>query len=176
MFPLLCGKYELHQRGNCICRISMIISNTFKPILGETYFPNPGRHQIYDPPLVAMSGKYHLINFGKLSTYNCFDSNQATPGIEEEDSCIGTCKRDASCKADFLRYYLQDHEGYCYLSSDVLSLRETPSSSSHASSYIKVLVHSPPPFSISLSPVLSATCAFVLALLIFVVVYMLLLQ
>ena len=43
-------------------------------------------------------------------------------------------------------------------------------------SYIKVIVYSPTPISVSLNLVLSATCAFMLALLIVTFVYMLILQ
>lgn len=145
VFPLMCSRYGLCQGENCTCPVGVDGVQYFT--LDKYSNPEFRCRQIYNPQLPSKLDHYELINFGSLYYYSCWETSQAIPGLVDEGSCTRACSEDPLCKAAFFSFDMRCQNGYCHLTADVLSLGETPASSSHNySSHIKVLIPSAPQY------------------------------
>ncbi|XP_057475014.1 G-type lectin S-receptor-like serine/threonine-protein kinase SD2-5 [Actinidia eriantha] len=137
--PRLCGDFGFCQEGKCGCP---------KGVKGFQY-SNGGCSRTTPFPLSCQSAldKQQLVEIKNVSYFNVIDSNAAIPNIKDVEGCKQACRQNCSCSAAFFRYDNNVSDGYCYMPSEVLSIREgeIPNYNFTSMSYIKVEMPSEAP-------------------------------
>ncbi|GLJ35725.1 hypothetical protein SUGI_0717570 [Cryptomeria japonica] len=119
-YPSPCGDYGICINGQCSCPRD---GNAFKPI--DVTKPNSGC--TLRVPLVC-SEKIRLkdhdfLELEHVSYFTYFFQNSSTPGLLSRDACKKFCLEDCSCKAAFFRYGVNFSSGFCYLESNIYSMK-----------------------------------------------------
>ncbi|XP_058208679.1 G-type lectin S-receptor-like serine/threonine-protein kinase SD2-5 [Rhododendron vialii] len=89
----------------------------------------------------ARSDKADLVEMKNVSYFNFIDPNAAASNITDLESCKEACHNNCSCEAAFYGYDNNNHSnGFCYIPSEVLSVREgeIPNYNFTSTAYIKV--------------------------------------
>ncbi|CAL5394668.1 unnamed protein product [Camellia sinensis] len=139
-YPRLCGEYGLCKAGKCSCP---------QGDDGIQYFQQsdrggggggcsritalsckPPHDQQQDRLIEVINGTY----------FNVIDPTAAFPKIKNMEECKQACLGNCSCGAAFFRYDNNISDGYCYMPSEVLSIRQDqiPNYGFKSATYIKV--------------------------------------
>ncbi|GLJ59100.1 hypothetical protein SUGI_1492890 [Cryptomeria japonica] len=119
-YPRPCGDYGVCTNGQCSCPTN---GNAFKPI--DVTEPNFGC--VPRVPLVCSdkSGRkdHHFLELEHVSYFTYVFENASRPGLMSSEECKKLCLEDCSCKAAFFRYKANFSTGYCYLESNIYSMK-----------------------------------------------------
>ncbi|KAI8011583.1 G-type lectin S-receptor-like serine/threonine-protein kinase [Camellia lanceoleosa] len=134
-YPRLCGDYGLCKAGKCSCPpgddgIQYFQSGGGGGGGGGCSRITPLSCKQQDQLIEVINGTY----------FNVIDPTAAFPNITNMEECKQACRRNCSCGAAFFRYDNNTSDGYCYMPSEVLSIRqdEIPNHSFKSATYIKV--------------------------------------
>ncbi|XP_057828668.1 G-type lectin S-receptor-like serine/threonine-protein kinase SD2-5 [Cryptomeria japonica] len=142
-YPKTCGDYGVCNDGQCSCPEE---ANVFAQINASK--PSSGclpLSPLVCPETSTISSSlqdYELLEMDHVSYFTYSYGNASTTELVSSDECKTLCLKNCTCKAAFFRYGIfgNSSSGYCYLESNVYSLRmNTPSDTFYNSSaYIKV--------------------------------------
>ncbi|KAL7219397.1 hypothetical protein ACSBR2_012456 [Camellia fascicularis] len=139
-YPRLCGDYGLCKAGKCSCPQGDDGIQYFQQSDGggggggcsriTALSCKPSHDQQQDQLIEVINGTY----------FNVIDPTAAFPNITNMEECKQACQRNCSCGAAFFRYDNNIADGYCYMPSEVLSIRQDqiPNYSFKSATYIKV--------------------------------------
>ncbi|KAH9294533.1 hypothetical protein KI387_040263 [Taxus chinensis] len=167
-YPRQCGGYGVCTDGQCSCPKT---GEAFDQI--DVYQPNFGC--LPHNPLLCSETSINSRNpqgqqFLELEhvsyfTYCC--ENPSIPGLVSRDYCKNICFQNCSCKAAFFRYADNISKGYCYLESNVYSLKTNKPGDKFYNSTAYIKVQSRPKHSNFLVKVISVTIVCGVAVLFF---------
>ncbi|XP_028055930.1 G-type lectin S-receptor-like serine/threonine-protein kinase At1g61460 [Camellia sinensis] len=134
--PHHCGEYGLCRKSQC----SWPIGIDWVRYFGQTQSQNGKRRQQtrLQIPYMGCSRitsfscprpfdqKHYLVEVRNVSYFNLIDKDAAFPNISDIDRCREICLLNCSCGAVFFRSNNNVSDGYCYIPSTVLTIREGP--------------------------------------------------
>ncbi|GLJ35769.1 hypothetical protein SUGI_0718320 [Cryptomeria japonica] len=141
-YPTTCGNYGICTDGQCSCSKE---ANVFGQI--DASKPNLGClpcSPLVCPEKPTMSGtkSYQFLELDHVSYFSYDWGIASVPGLVSREECKDLCLTNCSCKAAFFRSDVFENysSGYCYLESNVYSIKmNTPSDTFYNSTaYIKV--------------------------------------
>ncbi|XP_059665030.1 G-type lectin S-receptor-like serine/threonine-protein kinase SD2-5 [Cornus florida] len=136
--PRQCGKYGLCREGKCSCPVNQTQFES------RTQFQSPDDGCSRTTPLSCQRPlRQELVPVRNVSYFNIIDSNAAFPNITDIEGCKQACRQNCSCGAAFFRYDNNNvSDGYCYMPSEVLTMREgqIPNHNFSSDAYIKVQI------------------------------------
>ncbi|XP_057825232.2 G-type lectin S-receptor-like serine/threonine-protein kinase SD2-5 [Cryptomeria japonica] len=140
-YPALCGKFFFCTDGQCSCPIQ---GNAFYQI--DATKPNLGclPHRPLACSDTSISSNrahgHHFLELEHVSYFTYRYNNPSIPQLVSRDYCQNLCLENCSCKAAFFRYGVNFSSGYCYLESNVYSLKMNNQSDVfyNSTAYIKV--------------------------------------
>ncbi|RVW85866.1 G-type lectin S-receptor-like serine/threonine-protein kinase SD2-5 [Vitis vinifera] len=68
--------------------------------------------------------QHHLMEIKNATYFNVIDLDAASPNIKDMEECKRACLQKCSCSGAFFRYEKNTSDGYCFMPSKILSLRE----------------------------------------------------
>ncbi|KAG5552051.1 hypothetical protein RHGRI_010214 [Rhododendron griersonianum] len=128
--PRQCGDFGFCNEGRCGCP---------KGVKGFKWSNN--RCSRTTQLCQAPSDKADLVEMKNVSYFNFIDPTAAASNITDLESCKEACRNNCSCEAAFYRYDNNNHSNsFCYIPSEVLSVREgeIPNYNFTSTAYIKV--------------------------------------
>ncbi|KAA8526251.1 hypothetical protein F0562_008546 [Nyssa sinensis] len=150
--PRRCGKYGLCSReGNCSCPIAVDGNQYFKQT--ESQQPDGGCSMITPLSCPSSPDQHRLVEVRNASYFNIIDPDSALSGIKDVERCKQACLQNCSCNAAIFRHDNNISDGYCYMPSEILSIRDgqIPNHNFTSATYVKVQIPpeerggSPPP-------------------------------
>ncbi|GLJ58328.1 hypothetical protein SUGI_1432420 [Cryptomeria japonica] len=118
--PGACGDYGVCKNGQCSCPGD---GKAFKPT--DATEPNSGCAPRV--PLVCSQTSrrqgHHFLELEHVAYFTYLYENASTPGLVSRDECKTLCLENCSCKAAFFRYGTNFSSGYCYLESNIYSMK-----------------------------------------------------
>lgn len=75
-------------------------------------------------PLTRSTNFNYLVEVRNVSYFNLIDEDAGFPNISDIERCKEICLLNCSCGAVFFRYNNNVLDGYCYIPSTVLTIRE----------------------------------------------------
>ncbi|XP_002277406.2 G-type lectin S-receptor-like serine/threonine-protein kinase SD2-5 [Vitis vinifera] len=133
-YPLRCGEYGVCKADQyCSCPEGED---------GVQYFQTDhGCSRI--TPLSCEPSLHHLLEVKNATYFNTIDSDAAYPGIKDMDMCKQACLQNCSCGGAFFRYENNVSDGYCFMPSKILSIREghIPNYNFTSATFIKVQIN-----------------------------------
>ena len=143
--PLQCGEYGVCRGGQCSCP---------EDEDGVQYF-NETQSQLHGhccSRITALScgpslDQHHLMEIKNATYFNVIDLDAASPNIRDLGECKQACLQNCSCNGAFFRYEKNISDGYCFMPSKILSLREEhiPQHNFSTVTFIKVQIPLEPP-------------------------------
>ncbi|XP_057834708.2 G-type lectin S-receptor-like serine/threonine-protein kinase SD2-5 [Cryptomeria japonica] len=118
--PRPCGDYGVCTNGQCSCPKD---GNAFKPI--DAAEPDQGcaPHVPLACSEKSRRQDHHFLELEHVSYFTYLYENSSTPGLVSRDECKRLCLENCSCKAAFFRYETNFSSGYCYLESNIYSMK-----------------------------------------------------
>ncbi|XP_059064569.1 G-type lectin S-receptor-like serine/threonine-protein kinase SD2-5 [Cryptomeria japonica] len=140
-YPTPCGSYGVCRDGQCSCPKQ---GNYFVQI--DATKPNLGC--LLHRPLVCSNISrrsncargHHLLELEHTSYFTYSYNDPSIPQLVSRDYCKNLCLANCSCRAAFFRYGSNFSSGYCYLESNVYSLKMSTQNDVfyNSTAYIKV--------------------------------------
>ena len=146
-YPMICGEYGI-CKADQYCRCP-------EGEDGVQYFKT-GHNCSTIMPLSCEPSLHHLLEVKNATYFNIIDSDAAFPEIKDIDKCKQACLQNCSCGGAFFRYENNVSDGYCFMPSKILSIREghIPNYNFGSATFIKVQTNLVAP---SLAPVAEQT-------------------
>ncbi|KAL7185336.1 hypothetical protein ACSBR2_027302 [Camellia fascicularis] len=150
--PRHCGECGLCRQGQCSCPVGIDWVRYFE----QTESQN-GKHQQQTKLQIPSMGcsritslscpppfdqKHYLVEVRNVSYFNLIDEDAAFPNISDIERWKEICLLNCSCGAVFFRYNNNVADGYCYIPSTVLTIREgqIPNHSFTSATFVQVQI------------------------------------
>ncbi|KAA8526252.1 hypothetical protein F0562_008545 [Nyssa sinensis] len=90
----------------------------------------------------SLDQQHHLVEVTNVTYFNVIDPDAAFPNIRDIEQCKQACLQNCSCTTAFFRHDNNVSDGYCYMPSKILTIREGPIPNHNftAATYIKVQI------------------------------------
>ncbi|XP_059665031.1 G-type lectin S-receptor-like serine/threonine-protein kinase SD2-5 [Cornus florida] len=139
--PRQCGEYGLCREGQCSCAVGTDGRQYWRQT--QLQLLKSGCSRITNlscPP--SLNQQHHLVEVRNVTYFNVIDSDAAFPNIRDLEGCKQACMQNCSCGAAFFRYVNDVSDGYCYMPSEILTIREgkIPNYNFRSATYIKVQI------------------------------------
>ncbi|KAL6329003.1 hypothetical protein AAG906_007293 [Vitis piasezkii] len=120
--PLHCGEYGVCREGQCSCPEDHDGVRYF--IETQSQLPDHGCSRITALSCGPSLDQHHLMEIKNATYFNVIDLDAASPNIKDMEECKQACLQKCSCSGAFFRYEKNTSDGYCFMPSKILSLRE----------------------------------------------------
>ncbi|XAR49526.1 Non-specific serine/threonine protein kinase [Bertholletia excelsa] len=128
--PRVCGELGICKDGQCRCPQDSDDGHYYKSDGFE------GCQKLS----CESHASFTMLVVPNLTYFNLIDSDAVVPNITDSEKCKQACQNNCTCSAAFFRFGRNTAEGFCYMPSEVLSLRNgrLPSYNFSSVAFIKV--------------------------------------
>ena len=176
--PLICGEYGVCREGQCSCPEDHDGVRYFHET--QSQLPDHGCSRITALSCGPSLDQHHLMEIKNATYFSVIDLDAASPNIKDMEECKQACLQNCSCSGAFFRYEKNTSDGYCFMPSKILSLREEhiPHNNFSSATFIKVQIpfDAPPRNKRNLAAIVAGSSAgviFIICLAIFIYLVML---
>ena len=138
----------LCSEGLCSCPVGVDGIEYFKQ--NQSQFAEVGCSRITPLSCNSPLGQQQLVEVRNFTYLSINETTEAFPNIKDMEGCKQACLQNCSCGGAFFRYDSDAEDGYCFMPSRVLVIREgqTANYTFTSTSFIKVQIPSlaPSPF------------------------------